>query len=372
MGVDAIILAGTRGCKPLETSYGTDFKQFLRLGGKPILRYVLDACVKCPIVDRTYLVSERADVLSVLDSRASVTVLPDTGSPVENIRKSFNQNILQDSFNLPFLPDSSLESYLSQLSPFERLDAADKRVLVLFSDMPFINSSDISHFIETSDPFADYVAGFAHEDSFDFLESQVGHPLCCPETKTALFPFDDTYVRSNNMFLVKPLSIPQHIWDIAQDIYENRHLLKKDGSDNSKKWRRIGSLIKDYAQKYSSFSTLFSAAFRFGAWAYAHRTGFDFPRIFLSKASVQDLAYDLSGRTARGSANIGCLAHPALDVDNAEMFERLIEDDEILFVKTYMSKRFYQQGPVSDELALMNLENSRPALFEGGPEKHGF
>jgi hypothetical protein len=214
--------------------------------------------------------------------------LPDQGGLVANIHAGVSREMLTDAGYAPFdYRNTNREIYLRH-NP----QAADHEVLLLFSDAPFITGDDITRFIDTSDRTADYVVGLADADSLFRAEQDVDQEICCSELKTALFPFDSTYSRGNNLFMGKLLRVPSDIWNLAQRIYDNRHLLKPkvktaegEEGENPDRWKNIIRLFWDYTRSNSNKAAVLrgftDGLFRFGMFYLSRRREMILPRLFL-------------------------------------------------------------------------------------------
>ncbi|MBN1544681.1 nucleotidyltransferase family protein [Candidatus Woesearchaeota archaeon] len=365
--IDAIILAGTKGTSKLKLGDLEDYKPFIKICGKTIVEYVIEAALDCPELRRVYVVTDLARMHHALaksgptdDER--LIVIPDEGSIISNLRSAISYHILPDAGFETFEYDKTpTQAYLRR-----NAGAHDLRTVGLYGDSPFMTGADISRFIETSDQSADYVVGFSREAELTDLENVAGEILCSPELKTALFPFAGTAIRANNMVMGKPLRIPDEVWNLAQAVYDNRHLLTKKGEKNKRNWRKIYEIFKEYTLGHATKKPTVLWGFLLGAVLYrkfrkAHDRGKEWAAENMSQDEYELAAYHITGNKCYGSMNICDVAMPTFDVDNEEMLRRLLACDSDLFRKMRAVKREY---PKNLEIELEKLVEEHPTLFD--------
>jgi MobA-like NTP transferase domain len=369
--IDAMILAGTQNYPEMQLGGRTDHKQFIEICGKTLVEYVIDAALECELLDGVYVVSDACRLDELLAERGfkgdeRLRIVPDHPSLTENMRATFYHHILPNAgFDLFDYKRERLEDYLARNPGAEGHEA-----LVMFSDMPFIRAEDITRFIETSDRQADYVVGFADAESMRELEYEAGETLWTAKTKTEMFPFETTLIRSANLFLGKPLRIPPGSWDTAQKIYDNRHLLKKRGEANPQKWKNIVNLFREYVQsqgtgKLTVLNAYAKGLFHFWQFYRAKNRHSTSARLFLGQQDFEQIVYGLTANKAVGRMNICGLARAALDVDNEEMLKRLTANDCELFRRL---RNIPRQHPEDPEKALDELVARYDHLFESEEE----
>ncbi len=346
--IDVIVLGGTTGSKQLRVDGKEEYKPFINLGGKHLIEYPIYAALDCPSVRHVYAVtSDYIRLNSALLKRGQdfggrLSLTPDQGSVMANIRETVSTNVLvRSGFEIYHSELETVESYLNA-----NHGAEDLKVLVLYADTPFITGEDISRFVATSDASADYVIGFTHDKAVNEIEIYVDRELAIPETKTALFPYSGTLVRVNNMLMGYPLRMPEEVWTLSQKVYDNRYLLKQNGDADTRNWKKIIEMFKDYAMSYTSkrptiFKGFLRGAIHFGAFYLAHTREKKWAELMLEKEDFEKAAFEITGCRCRGSANISDVALPMFDVDNQEMLDMLRADDEALFKALRDAPRFY-------------------------------
>jgi CTP:molybdopterin cytidylyltransferase MocA len=358
--IDAIILAGTKNCPKLAVDGREEYKQFLELGGKTLVEHVIDAALGCDEISRVYVVTDYKRLSRILEARGTfgnnrLNLVPDYGSYVENIRKTFLRDVI---------PCAGREEYLNGSDEIDdegcrkeyvlrNPEAAEHEVLLLYSDMPFVQSADITRFLQTSrtgkkEP--DFVVGLASQEELSLLEEEVGASLSSPGTKTELLPFERTRVRPNNLCKLKPLKVPTKVWEVVQGFYQSRGLLQESGETNSVNWEEIISAAKEYVRSRAWYE---KPRVLWGLW----RGKKHFMRIkkaydALAQDSQAEVripkkkAFERAVRNITGMrtlANVG-IVHTMIDIDNAAVYEMLRADDEALFKRIYCSERRYDPG----------------------------
>lgn len=381
--IDAIVLAGTQGCRPLEINGQKEYKQFLRIGGRTLLEYSIEAALNCPEISRVYVVSDIPQIEKELPKSLiyhnKLNLTPDRGSYVRNIRDVFLEEALENAGHPPydrkeeklyteaFTPDAYRKIYL-ETDPA----AAQHKILLLYSDTPFIKPEDITRFLATSDD-ADIVIGFTDTQAVEQLEADINFNISSPLLKTALVPLEDTDVRFSNLSTIKPLKIPVLICNLVQDIYERRYLFDEKGESNTGNWEGITRKAWDYAIKSGSTATVllgFVKIVRCFSALYAANRGMILPRLLLDRTDFEHAIHLLSGKQMTVSANVGDVAHPMIDVDNEKMYNLLKLSGEEIFERIMSSPRRYRNGipAMSPQMELEYLEMKSPHLFQGEPE----
>ena len=357
--VDAIILAGTNKYRWLK-EIGEDCKPYIELGGRTLVEYVIDAAVECPDIRRTYVVTDVDRLEALLAKRrnnysGNLRIVPQHGSFLGNVRYPFLYDLLPDAGFRRIGKQETLEHYVA-----DNPGATEQKIVVLYSDSPFIKGADISRFIETSEdsyPEADYVIGFSHEAPLREIEDHIGRELCTPETKTALFFLDGTMTRANNLIYGKPLKLPYEAWDIAQNVYDNRKLLDEQGGPRIKRWLSQGKTPFKYVMRHSSKRPtitwgFLTGVFHFMIFGMANYLKSQAPFVLSTKQERERVVYRLSGNKAVGRMNICDVALPMFDIDNPRFLSMLRENDCELFYKlqTYPRKYPFEEDEQFEKL----------------------
>ncbi|MBW2971994.1 NTP transferase domain-containing protein [Candidatus Woesearchaeota archaeon] len=350
-GIDILVLGGTEGARKLNFGGSEEYKQFIEIGGRTIIEYVIDSALRCEDSRRVYVVTDAERLEEVLKQRPPVNaeklrVIPQAGSIVQNIREAVALHALPDSgFPVFDYLNRSTSDYV-----YANPKARCLRMVGLYSDTVFIKPEDISRFVEESNPAADYEIGFADETALGTVEQTVGAKLCLPETKTALFPIAGTSIRHNNMVIGYPMRIPDEIWGLAQSIYDNRKFLTEQGLQNPEALRKIYKMLKEYTFSHGrgKLNILYGfllAGMLMSAFKRAHKKGDQEARNMLKTEDFEMAACYISGNELYGEAHISDVAMPTFDIDNEKMLTRLTEEGGHLFRKLMGMERQYPPSP---------------------------
>ncbi|MBW2997403.1 nucleotidyltransferase family protein [Candidatus Woesearchaeota archaeon] len=347
-GVDAIILAGTNKYRWLE-EIGEDCKPFIEIGGRTLVEYVIDAALECPDISRTYVVTDVERLEALLAKRRfdvpdKLKIVPQHDSFLGNIRYPFLYDVLPDAGFSRIEKGETPEQYVKR-NP----EATEQKVVGLYSDSPFIRGIDISRFIETSEesyPEADYVIGFAYDKPIREIEEHLDRELCTPETKSALFFLDGTMTRANNLLYGKPLKLPHEVWDIAQNVYDNRKFLDEQGGHRIKKWLSQAKTPFKYVMIHPSKRPTITWGFLTGVYHFlmfglANLTKSQVPYVLSKKEERERVVYRMSGNKAVARINICDVTLPTFDIDNPRFLSMLRENDCELFYKLQTCPRNY-------------------------------
>ncbi|MBU0461271.1 MAG: nucleotidyltransferase family protein, partial [Nanoarchaeota archaeon] len=213
--IDVIIPAGTKNYKGFEIDGKEVPKHLLTLDGAPLVMHVIRAALGYEKTRRIYVPTDERTAAAIIDSFGkpvpkNVHVVPDQGSFIMNVLATFCDYLLPDAgFEKYDLVHNHYRAEYLQRNP----GADDISFLFMPSDAPLIRAEDIADFRRKplGRPSADFIIGFVDEDSMSALEAEVERTLSDPETKTALFPLEDTAVRWSNLGEIKPLKASPEI-----------------------------------------------------------------------------------------------------------------------------------------------------------------
>ncbi len=121
---DVVVLAGTGKPGELTRSEGVDNKAFIRVSGKTLLAYTLEALRSSPLTGRIVVVGPKAGLMP-LAAAFGFTPVEEKGSLPLNILAGFHalapsRHFLLVSADIPFLTGEALEDFLSRCQPFDR------------------------------------------------------------------------------------------------------------------------------------------------------------------------------------------------------------------------------------------------------------
>jgi hypothetical protein len=208
MAIHAVVAAGDRGAAQAVRG---ENKNFLDLGGRPLLAHVVAALQRVP---------EIADVWVVGNSKRLDAVL---GRPDLQQQLAKPLRILEQFSNLY---ENAWESYrrlLPGAGPEGRDPAGpadeDTAVLYLSGDLPFATPQEISAFIRQAVARdCDYALGLVTQESMEgFLPAAPGEP----GIEMAAFNLREGRFRQSNLHLVKPARLGNRHY--IEEMYRNRH-----------------------------------------------------------------------------------------------------------------------------------------------------
>lgn len=202
MSVDAVVAAGDgRAAKKIFMHN----KSLLELGGKPVIRHVVEALLDCPDIDQVVVVGPQAEFEQIIGD-LPVCIVPQRRNLTENGWEGFLQT----------LPEYRRTGVLTP----EMIERYRKRhVLFLSGDIPLLTSEEISEFLRRCDMERyDYVMGMTSEEVLDLFGPRRGFP----GIKMATFHLREGNVRQNNLHLARPFLFQDSI-DIILKVYECRY-----------------------------------------------------------------------------------------------------------------------------------------------------
>jgi molybdopterin-guanine dinucleotide biosynthesis protein A len=121
---DAVVLAGTAKPSELTEREGVENKAFIRVSGKTLLAYTLEALRSSALTGRIVVVGPKPD-LSPLSVAFGFTVVEERGDLPENILAgvltlSPSRHFLVMSADIPFLTKEALEDFLERCQPRDK------------------------------------------------------------------------------------------------------------------------------------------------------------------------------------------------------------------------------------------------------------
>ena len=203
---DAILVAGEG-----ESSYKVyhQHKAFLKINGKCIINYVVDALQKVNSIREIYIVGLQDRLKEVFEEGGRdfeyskpIHIVPQRSNLYENIWHTFLQTI-PDSENIPDLKNSTY---------------ADKAVLIVPCDSPLLTPHEVEYFINHSDiANQDHVLGLTSRKILEFFNPRDGKP----GIKMSYLHLKENSFRINNLHLVKPVRIENR--EYIQKMYQYRY-----------------------------------------------------------------------------------------------------------------------------------------------------
>tara|TARA_B100000686_G_scaffold338995_2_gene412345 strand:+ start:264 stop:1256 length:993 start_codon:yes stop_codon:yes gene_type:complete len=204
--VDAILLAGEG-----ESSFKVynRHKAFLKINGKCIISYVLEALQMTESVRAIYLVGLKDKVTQALEESGIDMNYP---KPLHIVQQRAN---LYENIWYTFLRTLAPEGEEPDLTSSDNLD---KAALIVPCDAPLITPHEVEYFISHADEENfDHVLGLSSRESLQPFYPRDG----LPGIRMAYLHLKENKYRINNLHLVKPLRIGNRQY--IQKMYQYRY-----------------------------------------------------------------------------------------------------------------------------------------------------
>lgn len=205
MVIDAVVVAGDG--KAARTVFKKN-KALLDVGGRPILRHIVETLKSCRAIGRIVVVGPK-DAFDPIIGDTGVLVVPQKRSLAENGWEGFLH---------------TLPGYASKLDISAELVERNfhKQVLFLSGDIPLLCKEEIEEFLSGCDfERYDYLAGITSEESLEAFGPRKGKP----GIKMATFHTRDGNFRQNNLHVARPFVLLNSI-DLVLKAYEYRYQKK--------------------------------------------------------------------------------------------------------------------------------------------------
>ncbi|MEA3223805.1 MAG: nucleotidyltransferase family protein [Thermodesulfobacteriota bacterium] len=202
MTVDAIITAGDgRAARKVFKKN----KALLEVGGKSILRHIVDVLLSCKDIGKIVVVGPKTPFSEVLDG-LDVDIIEQKRSLCENGWEGFLQT-LPEYKATGKLTDDIIAKYRK------------KYVLFLSGDIPLLTVKELEEFLSHCDmDNFDYIAGITSEEILNLFGPRKGRP----GIKMATFHTRDGNFRQNNLHIARPFLLIDSI-DLVLKTYEYRY-----------------------------------------------------------------------------------------------------------------------------------------------------
>ncbi|MEE9259377.1 MAG: nucleotidyltransferase family protein [Nitrospinaceae bacterium] len=203
---DAILVAGEG-----ESSYKVyhQHKAFLKINGKSIINYVVEALQQTDSIANIYIVGLEDKLRQTLEEGHIDLKYPKTIRIVQQKNNLF-ENIWQTFLN-------TIPGY-ENISDLESSPYRDKAVLIVPCDSPLITPHEIEHFISHCDTDQyDHILGLTAEENLKPFYPAPGKP----GLKMSYLHLSEKSFRVNNLHLVKPLRIGNR--EYIQKMYQYRY-----------------------------------------------------------------------------------------------------------------------------------------------------
>ncbi len=297
--VNALILAGTVEFHKFDINNKIEYKQFHKLGKKKIIEYTINAVLKSKFIDSIFVIGNKEKLSFVKNKR--ITILSEQENVVDNIRYAINK--IKDN----------------------------KRLLITTSDCPLITEKDIDQFISTSNQKSDFVLGFSTLNNFNKVMDKLNLKVKSEKLKLGFFPIYKSSIRINNLFIIKPNKITNHLLDLARDINKNKSLLKTNGKTNLKSWKGIGHAFLKYFEKSKIHKITIlrgvTRALLVGTmllYAYKLRNFSINPfRFFVRPNRIEKVIWVLTDKQIHSQIHVSNIINPLIDIDVPETYHIL-------------------------------------------------
>ena len=296
---DAILVAGEG-----ESSYKVyhQHKAFLKINGKCIINYVVEALQQVESIENIYIVGLKEKLQQTIDEGNIDLEYP---KPIYIVEQKANlyENIWHTF--LKTIPE------FREISDLEHSSYRDKAVLIVPCDSPLLTSHEVEHFITHSNlDKCDHILGLVSQKRLEYFYPRDRRP----GIKMAYLHLKENSYRINNLHLVKPLRIGNR--EYIQKMYQYRY------QRNFKNFVLFGlSLLgKDKMEHYPYYIGLQLCLFFSGL-------GLDsFVDIFRNWTPKQDLERCVSTiMKTRFVALEVPFPGAALDIDNDKDYEAICE-----------------------------------------------
>lgn len=121
---DAVVLAGGGKNDTLTEQEGVSNKSFIRIHGRPMLGYIIEALLDSPSIDKISVVGPGEELAALLEGGYNFMPLPEVGDLLANIASALKaldgkQPCLVLTGDIPLINRAAIEGFLERCAPFE-------------------------------------------------------------------------------------------------------------------------------------------------------------------------------------------------------------------------------------------------------------
>ncbi|MEW5785102.1 MAG: nucleotidyltransferase family protein [Bacillota bacterium] len=121
---DAVIMAGGGKAEPLTELEGVSNKAFIKVNGRTLLGYILDALSRAPSVARIAVVGPTRELAELQQEGYTFTAVEETGGMLDNAMAGLEavcgeRLCLVVTADIPLLHESVVETFLELCAPFD-------------------------------------------------------------------------------------------------------------------------------------------------------------------------------------------------------------------------------------------------------------
>lgn len=365
-GIDAVVLAGTRGATRFVLRGKPASKPFLPLGGEPLVRRVVRAALDAERVGRVYVVGDPAALTAALApllsrERERLRLVPEADDIVSNAYRAFFQYLLPARGGpcpQGAVPDERELRELQARYPHCHQVPA----LFVTADLPFIHPGEIDDFIDAVPADAALGLGLLDHRELARMQRNLGDDTGLEQWKWGALPLRKVPVRINNLFLVRPLLAEPSLYGLLGRVYGHRWLLRQDGTVHARNWWAMARAILRATSRtrrklrfvrglVNFVPAVLALALARSAMRRAPALAWPF-RQFLSVRDLEFIGSALAG--ARLRLVVRRALGPAIDIDVPESYLNLAAEGEENFhrVQRYLA-RLRAEAEARPELSLI-------------------
>ena len=339
--VDALVLAGSRGGAAFRTLHGeTVAKPYLRLGGQSLVARAVAAVLATAGIGRVYVVGEPAGLerhLAPLCARHGdrLALVAEGADILDNCLLAYFDHILPAR---GYAAAAGLGRAPGRLRDFRRQHPAASGVgmLVVASDLPFLTTADVEHFMRRAPADVALVAGLCDHAELERMQQALGRQTVLDRWKLGAIPMRRCDARWNNLWMARPLLGDPVLYSLLEDIYARRWLLDQKGHILWRNWFAILRAVASHSLRMPGrlrflrgVLNAFGLMMATGAARWTRRLARWLARPFRLFLGQRDLEFAVSlllGTPARMviSRRVG----PAIDIDVEDSYRSLAAGGE--------------------------------------------
>lgn len=339
--VDALVLAGSRGGTAFRTLEGEAVaKPYLRLGGQSLVSRAAAAVLGTPGIGRVFVVGEPAGLQRHLAPLAvrhgeRLVLVPEGADILDNCLLAYFDHMLPAR---GYAAAAGLGRAPERLRRFRQQHpaAAGLGMLVVTSDLPFLTSADVEHFMRRAPADVALVAGLCDHAELERMQQALGSRTVLDRWKLGAIPMRRCDARWNNLWLARPLLGDPVLYSLLEDIYARRWLLDQAGRILWRNWFGILRAVAGHSLRmpgrlrflrgvFNAFGLMMAT----GAARWTRRLARWLARpfrLFLGQSDLEFAVSLLLGTPAR--MVISRRVAPAIDIDVEDSYRSLAADGE--------------------------------------------
>ena len=121
---DAVVLAGGGTGGPLTEQEGVSNKAFIKIHGRPMLGYILQALAESELIEKIYVVGPQEELAELLEEGYRFIPVPEAGSLLENAGAGLKQVdpqrlCLMLTADIPLINKEAIEGFLKICAPYD-------------------------------------------------------------------------------------------------------------------------------------------------------------------------------------------------------------------------------------------------------------